>query len=329
MPEIKILTEDDLRKAVPLDGDAVACVEEAFYLLATKDVQMPPVLSFHVPEHNGEVDVKTAYVPGLDGFAIKMSPGFFDNPKLGLPSLNGLSVLFDAKTGIVRAVLLDNGYLTDVRTAAAGAVAANHLSREDSKVAGILGSGLQARLQLEALMLVRGIERAVIWGRDPQMAEACAYDCSEKLGIDVTVGSIAEVLAEADIVVTTTPSGTPLISADMLRPGQHVTAMGSDADYKTELATDVIPAATLFVCDNLAQSIKQGELRPAIAAGSVTNHGLFSELGQIIAGQKSGRVSAQDITVCDLTGTGVQDTAIATLAGARANAAGAGTTINS
>lgn len=329
MPDIKILTEADLRDAISLDHDAVACVEEAFLLLATKDVQMPPILSFHVPEYNGEVDVKTAYVPGLDGFAIKMSPGFFDNPKLGLPSLNGLMVLFDAKTGIVQAVLLDNGYLTDVRTAAAGAVAAKHLSRKDSAVAGILGTGIQARLQLEALTLVRDIKRAVIWGRDSEKAAACVRDCADKLGIDVTSGSISDVMAQADIVVSTTPSGEPLITADMLRPGQHVTAMGSDADYKCELAPDVIPAATLFVCDKRAQSVKQGEMRPAIAAGTVTDAEQYPELGQIIAGQKPGRVSAQDITVCDLTGTGVQDTAIATLAGARANATGAGVTITS
>lgn len=329
MPEIRILTEADLRAAIALDRDAVACVEDAFRLLATEDVQMPPILSFHVPEHNGEVDVKTAYVPGVDGFAIKMSPGFFDNPKLGLPSLNGLMVLFDAKTGIVRSVLLDNGYLTDIRTAAAGAVAAKHLSRESSNVAGILGAGLQARLQLEALTLVRGIERAVIWGRDPEKAQACAADCAERLGIEVRAGSIAEVMAAADIVVTTTPSGTPLITADMLRPGMHITAMGSDADYKTELAPDVIPAADLFVCDRLAQSIRQGELRPALAAGTVPEGAQFPELGQIIAGQTPGRSADSDITICDLTGTGVQDTAIATLADARAKAAGAGTAITS
>lgn len=329
MPEITILTETDLRGAIALDDDAVACVEQAFRLLATTEVQMPPILSFHVPEHNGEVDVKTAYVPGLDGFAIKMSPGFFDNPKLGLPSLNGLMVLFDASTGIVRSVLLDNGYLTDVRTAAAGAVAAKHLSREDSRVAGILGSGLQARLQLEALTLVRGIERAVIWGRDPDKAQACARDCALRLGIDVTTGTIADVMAAADIVVTTTPSREGLITAAMLRPGMHVTAMGSDADYKTELAPDVIPAASLFVCDRLAQSIRQGELRPAMAAGTVTDTAHIPELGHIIAGQAQGRAGADAITICDLTGTGVQDTAIATLADARARTAGAGTTITS
>ncbi|KZK82949.1 L-lysine cyclodeaminase [Pseudovibrio sp. Ad13] len=329
MPEINILTEADLRSAVSLDLDAVACVENAFRLLATKDVVMPPILSFHVPEHNGEVDVKTAYVPGIDSFAIKMSPGFFDNPKLGLPSLNGLMVLFDAKTGIVKALLLDNGYLTDVRTAAAGAVAAKHLSRENSKIAGILGSGIQARLQLQALTLVRNIERAVIWGRNREKAAACARECATQLGIEVVAGGIAEVMAQSDIVVTTTPSKEPLIKADMMRPGQHITAMGSDADYKSELAPCVIPGASVFVCDRLSQSIKQGELRTAIAAGTINSTEMYAELGQVISGQKPGRQSDKDITVCDLTGTGVQDTAIATLAGARAEAVKAGTAINS
>lgn len=329
MREIKILTEPDLRSVISLDSDTVACIENAFHLLATKDVVMPPILSFHVPDHNGEVDVKTAYVPGIDSFAIKMSPGFFDNPKLGLPSLNGLMVLFDAQTGIVKALLLDNGYLTDIRTAAAGAVAAKYLSRESSEIAGILGSGVQARLQLEALTLVRDIKRAVLWGRDAEKAAQCARDCASRLGIEVTSGSIAEVMAHADIVVTTTPSGEPLITADMMRPGQHITAMGSDAEYKAELAPCVIPAASVFGCDRRSQSIKQGELRSAIAAGTVTDPDSYAELGQIIAGQKPGRQYAGEITVCDLTGTGVQDTAIATLAGTRAEAAKAGTAIHS
>ncbi len=328
MPDIKILTESDLRSVVSIDQDAVTCIEEAFGLLATQAVVMPPIMSFHVPEYNGEVDVKTAYVPGIDNFAVKMSPGFFDNPKLGLPSLNGLMVLFDARTGIVNAVLLDNGYLTDVRTAAAGAVAAKHLSRTDSRVAGILGSGTQARLQLQALTLVRDIECAVIWGRDSDKAEQCARDCASRLGIEVSTGSISEVMAQSDIVVTTTPSRAALICAAMLRPGQHITAMGADADYKTELEIDVIPAATLFVCDRLSQSIKQGELRLAIAAGLIPDPSVYPELGEIIAGLKPGRQSAEDITVCDLTGTGLQDTAIASLAAGRANSAGAGATIH-
>ncbi|KZL16251.1 Alanine dehydrogenase [Pseudovibrio axinellae] len=329
MSEIKILSETDLRAAVSLNKDAVACIENAFHLLATKDVVMPPILSFDVPDHNGEVDVKTAYVPGIESFALKVSLGFFDNPMMGLPSLNGLMTLFDAKTGIVKALLLDNGYLTDIRTAAAGAVAAKHLSRENSKTAGILGSGMQARLQLEALSLVRDIKTAVIWGRDEKKLAECASDCTSRLGIEVKTGSITDVMAQADIVVTTTPSRKPLITADMIRPGQHITAMGSDTPFKAELAPCVIPAATLFVCDRLSQSIKLGELRSAIEAGTVTNTDSFAELGPVIAGQKQGRRSADDITVCDLTGTGVQDTAIATFAEAQSLAAKAGSTIQS
>ena len=124
MPKINILTEADLREVVSLDADSVACVEDAFKALATKSVVMPPILSMEIADHHGEGDVKTAYLPGLDSFAIKMSPGFFDNPTIGLPSINGLMVVFSAKTGLVEALLLDNGYLTDLRTAAAGAVAA-------------------------------------------------------------------------------------------------------------------------------------------------------------------------------------------------------------
>ena len=112
MTTMKILTEADLRRIVPLDLEAIACVEDAFHALATKAVSMPPILRLDIPEHRGEVDVKTAYVPGLDGFAIKISPGFFDNPKIGLPSTNGMMVLLSAKTGLVQALLLDNGYLT-------------------------------------------------------------------------------------------------------------------------------------------------------------------------------------------------------------------------
>ena len=164
MPLIKILTEADLRRAVPLDLDAVACVESAFAALARGGVVMPPILSMDIAEQNGEVDVKTAYVPGLDSFAIKMSPGFFDNPKKGLPSTSGLMILFSSSTGVVEALLLDNGYLTDVRTAAAGAVAAKHLAPENAKTACILGAGAQAKLQLQALCLV-GPSKACLFGQ--------------------------------------------------------------------------------------------------------------------------------------------------------------------
>src|SRR5690606_3544095 len=155
MRDIVILTETQLREAVHLGVETVDVVEQAFRMLASGRVVMPPILSMAIAEAHGEVDVKTAYIPGFAGFAIKVSPGFFDNPKLGLPSLNGLMIVLSATTGLVEAVLLDNGYLTDVRTAAAGAVAARHLAPQTVTTAGVIGTGVQARLQIAAAHLVR------------------------------------------------------------------------------------------------------------------------------------------------------------------------------
>jgi len=330
VPRMTIVTEAELRRAVPLDRDAVACVEEAFLALATKAVVMPPILRLDIPEHHGEVDVKTAYVPGLDGFAIKISPGFFDNPKLGLPSTSGLMVLFSARTGQVDAVLFDNGYLTDIRTAAAGAVAARHLSRKDAKVAAIFGAGMQAQLQLQALMLVRPIVEARIWARQPERADALAVKLSDRLGIAVRAEAAPEAAVDgADIIVTTTPATEPVLRADWLSPGQHVTAMGSDAEHKNELDPAILARADLYVPDSLAQVRRLGELHHAIAAGTVAADAVFPELGAVIAGTAPGRRSAAAITVADLTGTGAQDTAIATLARGRVAAAGIGTPFES
>lgn len=330
MQDIKLLTEADLRALVPLDMDVVACVANGFTALAGGKVVMPPIMTLMVPDHNGEVCVKTAYVPGVDSFAVKMSPGFFNNPNFGLASTSGLVVLFSAKTGVLEALLLDNGYLTDVRTAAAGAVAAQHLARSSASKACIIGAGVQAKLQLKALTLVRPITHATIWARDAKKSEAVASSLREELKIHVTASyDLAGAVNSADIIVTTTPSEVPLVFGDWLRPGQHITAMGSDQEYKVELDLNCIIKATLYVPDSQAQCAIKGELRSAIDAGLVPADRAFSELGDITAGHTSGRQSDKDITIADLTGTGVQDTAIATFARQRAEFADVGTTFTS
>ena len=330
MPEVTILTEKDLRACVSLDLAAVDIVEGAFVALAGGGVVMPPILSMAIAEKHGEVDVKTAYVPGLSGFAIKVSPGFFDNPKRGLPSLNGLMMVFSAETGIAEAVLLDNGYLTDVRTAAAGAVAARHLAPQHIETAGVIGAGMQAELQLEALALVRPFARLLVWARDRDKAEAYATRMTARLGRQVAVAESPEALVrQSQFVVTTPPSRTPLVRADWLHPGLHITAMGSDSGEKNELDPAVIAKADRFVCDRLAQSKVVGELRSAIAAGTVRADHVADELGAVCSGVASGRRSDDEITVCDLTGTGVQDTAIAVHAVAVARARGLGQIVTS
>ncbi|WP_425044757.1 cyclodeaminase [Primorskyibacter sp. S87] len=310
--DIQVVTEAELKEAVKLDLTAVDVVERAFAALASGKVVMPPILSMDLHEVNGEVDVKTAYIPGFDGFAIKVSPGFFDNPKLGLPSLNGLMILFSANTGLVESLFLDNGYLTDVRTAAAGAVAARHLAPETVDTAGVIGTGVQSRLQMIAARLVRPFNRVLVYGRDPEKADACAADLSEVLRIEAeVVTEPADLVARSQLVVTTTPAREPVLKAEWLHPGLHITAMGSDQTGKNEIDPAALMVANAYICDSASQCAVSGELEAAKAAG-LWDKGTPVELGEVITGAKPGRASPDAITICDLTGTGAQDTAIAT-----------------
>lgn len=234
-------------------------------------------------------------------------------------------MLFSAQTGLADALLLDNGYLTAVRTAAAGAIAAKWLAREDAKVVAILGAGEQARLQLQALRLVRDVSEVRIWARDPAKAQAMAAELGDARAVD----SVDAALDGADIAITTTPSREPLIQPQHLRSGLHITAMGSDAEHKNEIAPAVLARVDAYVADRLSQTRVLGELNHAIAAGLVAADADFAELGQVIAGQRPGRTTNDQITLCDLTGTGAQDTAIASLAYQRAVAAGKGLSFDS
>ncbi|WP_206530230.1 cyclodeaminase [Nordella sp. HKS 07] len=327
MSDIAILTEADLRRAVTLGAPVLAAVEEAFRLLASGKVIMPPILSMEIAEANGEVDVKTAYLPGFDHFAIKVSPGFFDNPKLGLPSLNGLMILFSAKTGLVTALLLDNGYLTDIRTAAAGAIATKYLAPKKIEAAAVLGTGAQARLQIIAAHQMRPFSRVLVWGRDRARAEACAEDIAAALKINTeAVPDAAAAVAAAQLVVTATSARKPILRAEWLHKGMHITAMGADQAGKNEIDPRAVALADLYVCDRVSQASALGELRAARAA-TLMNGTNPPELGAIVAGTHPGRTSETAITICDLTGTGAQDTAIASYAFAAAQKLGIGAKI--
>ncbi|XKE44741.1 cyclodeaminase [Halomonas organivorans] len=311
---MQLYDRDAIERAVGLDCEALAAVEAGFAALGRGEAVQPPILSMAIEEANGEVDVKTAHIRGAERFAIKVSPGFFDNPRLGLPSLNGLMMVFSARTGRVEAVLFDEGYLTLVRTALAGAIAARHLAREDSRRVAVLGAGEQAERQVEALRLVRDIRALDVWTRRREAAEAYAARMRAR-GLEVRIhDSVHEACARADIIVTATPSREPILFARDLPEGVHVTAMGSDSPEKCELDATVLSRADAFVVDTRAQSEINGELK-AFAGGEVPFK--VHELGRVIAEGQRLRLSPSTITVCDLTGTGVQDTAIADFALAR------------
>ena len=199
------------------------------------------------------------------------------------------------------------------------------MAREDAGVVAILGAGEQARLQLQALRLVREVREVRIWARDPAKARAMAAELEDARAVD----SVDAALEGADIAVSTTPSREPLIQPRHLRPGLHITAMGSDAEHKNEIDPAVLAQVDAYVADRLSQTRVLGELNHAIAAGLVAADADFAELGQVIAGQRPGRSADEQITLCDLTGTGAQDTAIASLAYQRARQAGKGLNFDS
>ena len=306
-----ILQSEDIKKCVQLNEQLIPIIEDAFKNLAQGKTTMPPILRLDIEKYHGETDVKAAYIEGLDSYAVKVASAFFNNPKLGLQSSTGLMILLDSQTGFIKSVLLDKGYLTDVRTAIAGAIAAKHLSNHDSTKAGIIGAGLQAKLQLEALTLVRKINTAYIWSRDSTKTNKFVEQIKD-LNITLEVCSSAEeVLQKSEIVVTTTPSKSPLIKSNWLKKGLHITAMGSDAEQKNELDPLIIKQCDLYVPDSVSQTAILGELHHALEKNLVSSDYNYDELGNVILNSNLGRKSKDDITVCDLTGTGVQDTAIA------------------
>ncbi|MGA9174214.1 MAG: cyclodeaminase [Thermoactinomyces sp.] len=321
-----IFQEDDIRRYIQINPEAIRVVEDGFTLLSEGKTTMPPIMRIDIPEANGEVDVKTAYIHGWDKFAIKVSSGFFHNVQKGLPSLSGMMMLISSETGIPAAVMLDNGYLTDVRTAAAGAVAAKYLAKEKLDTVGVIGTGSQARYQLLALAQVREFNRIIAYGPTKSRVEQYAKEMQSALKIPVIAAASAEeVVKESELVVTVTPSKTPVIKAEWLHPGLHITAIGSDAEHKQELEAQVLARADLLVCDAKSQCFRLGELHHGLKQGAITKRSGIVELGELTSGRKTGRLNDQQITVCDLTGTGVQDTAIAVYAYREMTAKGLGT----
>jgi ornithine cyclodeaminase len=307
---IPVIEEAALRRAITPQV-AVDAVREAFRADGEGRAHVPAVINLEVPARRGEFHVKTALIDGVPHVAVKIASGFYDNPAKGLPSGSGLMAVFDANTGLPVALLLDNGFLTDIRTGAAGAVAAESLAPSIVTTVGMLGSGLQARHQVRCLRCVRRFSRLVAWSPDRSRLDAYVREMRDE-GVDARAAATPEaVCREAEVLITATPARAALVQAEWLRPGQHVTALGSDSPGKQELDAACLARADLLVVDRLTQCAAFGELRHALDAGVLRPDRVHAELGEIVAGLKPGRTTTQQITIADLTGVGFQDTAIA------------------
>lgn len=305
---MKIATLAQIKDVLP-SLDLIPAIEEGFVAYSSGRATVPPVGELILDK--GEVHIKSGYIEGEDFYIIKIASGFYGNPSLGLPSGNGCMLLFKQSTGESAAILLDEGHLTDVRTAVAGAVAAKYCAPRKVERIGIVGAGVQARLQLEWLTRVSACRDVLVWG--PLAKELENYEREmESRGFSVeTTLDAAAILRTCNLVVTATPSKTPLLSAADLRPGTHITAVGSDTPDKQELDPEILAKADVIVADSLSQCRLRGEIHKALEAGRIREDRCV-ELGAIISGREKGRTSESQITVVDLTGVAVQDIKIAT-----------------
>jgi ornithine cyclodeaminase len=304
---LRTVTLDEIRAVLPA-LDLLPAIEEGFVAYSDGRAVVPPVGELLLDK--GEVHIKYGYIRQGDYYVIKIASGFFDNPKLDLPSNSGMMLLFSMETGVPVAILLDEGHLTDVRTAVAGAIAAKHLAPQDVKRIGILGTGVQARLQLLHLKTVTACREVLVWGRDEERLSLYATEMKEEGFVIGTTLQAAELLCSCNLVVTTTPSTEPLLQAAEMRPGTHITAIGSDTPHKQELDTAILGRADLVVTDSIPQALLRGEIHKALDSGDIGSDAPI-ELGAVISRKKRGRSADDQITVADLTGLAVQDLKIA------------------
>jgi ornithine cyclodeaminase len=304
----KVVPLDQILKALP-DIDVIGEIERGFIALSEGRVEVPPIGELLFPEENGEFHIKYGAVRGDHVFVVKLATGFFNNPKSGLPPFSGCMLVLSAKTGKVLYVLLEEGELTNHRTAAAGAVVARHLAPHRLEVIGICGSGVQARLQADYLRRVTQCRTLILWARNGERGAQAVRDIA-RMGYSAHLAaSPEEVASSAQLIVTTTAAREPYLLARCIKPGTHITAMGSDTPEKNEIDPAILERAALVVADSIPQCLLRGEIRAAIAAGALKREDIV-ELGNVIAG-KARRRSPDDITVADLTGVAVQDIMIA------------------
>jgi alanine dehydrogenase len=307
--KVLILSQEEVKKCLPMK-DAIEAVKEAYKAFASGRAQLTPVVHMNLQKYNGEIDIKSGYVEDFQLIGTKIGSGFFDNPKIGLPSTLAVIVLMDIKTSVPLAIL-DGTYITHVRTGAAGAVAASVLARKDSDTVGLIGAGSQGRMQVLGLHQIFRLKKVAVFDQVESSRINYASEMSELLGIEVqAVDNARDAVIDADIIVTVTPSRLAIVKNEWITDGVHINAIGADAPGKQELDPRIMPRAKIVV-DSLAQCRVIGEIQHALSQGLIKEDDVHAEIGQVLNGEKSGRENDEEITLFDSTGLAVQDIAAA------------------
>ena len=301
LPQIK-----EALKSVDLFKD----IEEGFMAYSKGEAVIPPVGEMIFEDPPGDLHIKYGYLKSGPYYVVKLASGFYKNPEIGLSSSQGMMLLFDKKTGVIKGVLLDHGYLTDIRTAAAGAISAKYFAPKNLSCIGIVGTGIQGKFQLEYLESVVACRKVLVYARSEEKGKAYLnYFKDSNWQIEITQ-DLTYLAKESRLIVTTTPAKAPLLEAGWIQPGTHITAMGSDTTEKIELATQILGDADIVVVDSLSQSESRGEVYQAVRAGTIRRNQVV-ELGQAISNLEFCRKTEDQITIADLTGVAVQDLMIA------------------
>ena len=316
------LNESQVKDVLDMSG-CMEAVEHAFAQHGLGMVQMPPKSYLYYPAHNGDLRTMPAFLEADDITGVKMVTVHPDNPQKGLPTVMATVILNSTETGAPLAIM-DGTYLTDMRTGAAGGVAAKYLARPDSRVLGLVGGGRQARTQAMAVMENFDIDTIKVVTRHRLQGERFKQDMESICDCDILVKDSIEEVCDCDILVTTTPAREPIVKNEWIKEGTHINAIGADAKGKEELDPLILKRAKIVI-DDIRQAAHSGEINVPISEGIITEDSIYANLGEIVSGKKKGRETNREITVFDSTGLAIQDIATANLVFNKAKDAGIGT----
>lgn len=290
---------------------ALEAVRSAFILYGKGRVEMPPKIYLQLKKHSGDFRAMPAYLEGLESAGLKWVNVHPGNRDFGLPAVMAVIILSDPKTGFPLAIM-DGTLITNLRTGAAGGIAAKCLARKDSSTVGLVGCGVQAKAQLLALKEFFRISSVFVWGLRFKQAKIFLQE-TRYLGLKMQVkDNIRDCVKDADIIVTTTPSRKPLVKSDWIKDGVHINAIGADAKGKEELDPGILKRAKIIV-DDKRQACHSGEINVVLSKGLISERDIYATLGEVLTQKKQGRVSDKEITVFDSTGLAIQDIACARL----------------
>lgn len=323
--ELRVLNAAEVRAALPMAA-AIAAMKSAFAQLARGEAALPLRTQLDLPAHDAVAVIMPAYAAGSDALAVKAVSVYPGNARLGLPTIHGVVLVVDAATGRP-AALLEGGALTAIRTGAASGAATDLLARPDASVAAIIGSGVQARTQLEAVCTVRPITEVRVFSANRTEAERFAEELAGQGAAPADVRVVEDAAAAvrgADVICTATTSKTPVFPAAAVSPGAHVNAIGAYRPDMQEIEAALVQRARLVVDQREAALAEAGDILIPLQQGAIDESHIYAELGAIASGQTTGRTTAEQITLFKSVGLAVQDAVAAAIALERATAEGLG-----